>query len=207
MQSTQPKAFSLFLLFLMLLTSGCYLEREDADVDTDEADESYDEADQGPDEEDESAEEDDEKVRVSEPDDGETIDPSQGLTIQGEARGTWFFEGNFAIKLVDMSGNLLIQTSAVAMDDWMTTDWVTFEATLDPFGIGEINEGKLIFEKANASGLPENDDSFEITVKFGNSSSDTSNLEIEKPEFDFSNQIESESGVDATWDLKENKEV
>lgn len=210
MKIKELKALTLSFMLLLLLTGGCTLEINENYENPNEDSEEVDEADQSeetePDKEESSSEE---QVRISEPDEGETIDTTEGLTITGEARETWFFEGVFSVKLVDMGGNLLAQTTAVAMDDWMTTDWVSFEATFDPFGLGEVTEGKLLFEKANASGLPENDDSFEITVKFGNSDSNESSLQIEKQEFEFGGQSDTETGsdIDTGWDLKENQAI
>ncbi len=54
----------------------------------------------------------------------------------------------------------------------MTTEFVPFEATLEfasPYEVGDpdfMKRGSLILQKANASGLPENDAAYEITVYF-----------------------------------------
>ena len=89
------------------------------------------------------------------------------LKIEGEARGTWYFEASFPVKLVNKEGVVLAQGIATALSDWMTTSFVPFELTLE-FDPGSASEGMLIFEKDNPSGLPENADSYELPVFFTN---------------------------------------
>lgn len=87
------------------------------------------------------------------------------LTIRGEARGTWYFEATFPVKIVDSDGNVLGQSYAQAQDEWMTEEFVPFESTLT-FDPGDATEGVLVLEKDNPSGLPENDDQLRIPVYF-----------------------------------------
>lgn len=87
------------------------------------------------------------------------------LTVTGEARGNWYFEATFPVKLLDANGGLVVQHYAEAQSDWMTTDFVPYVATLT-FTPPATATGTLVLEKANASGLPANDDSVEIPVQF-----------------------------------------
>jgi len=87
------------------------------------------------------------------------------LTIAGEAKGSWFFEAQFPIKLEDEEGNVLAQTIATAQADWMTENMVPFAANLT-FNPVDREKGFLILEKDNPSGLAENADSFRIPVLF-----------------------------------------
>lgn len=90
------------------------------------------------------------------------------LTILGEARGNWFFEASFPVFLTDWDGRIVAQGIATAKSEWMTTDFVPFEATLT-FTVDEniySNRGTLILKKDNPSGLPEHDDALEIPVVF-----------------------------------------
>lgn len=87
------------------------------------------------------------------------------LEIKGEARGTWFFEASFPIKLLDKNGNELGTAIAQAKSDWMTTEFVPFEATLE-FPTPSIEKGTLILEKDNPSGLLQNADQLIIPVRF-----------------------------------------
>src|SRR4030042_511886 len=82
------------------------------------------------------------------------------LYISGLARGYWFFEASFPIKLYDESGNEIAVVIAQAKEDWMTEDFVPFEAVLEFQASGQ--KGTLVFEKDNPSGLPENGDKLEM---------------------------------------------
>lgn len=86
------------------------------------------------------------------------------LLIEGEARGTWFFEASFPIVLLDKDGKEIAVAIAQATSDWMTTDFVPFKATLEfqP----TTSEGTIVFKKDNPSGLPEHDDSLSFSVLF-----------------------------------------
>jgi len=90
------------------------------------------------------------------------------LTIKGQARGTWFFEASFPVILTNWDGLIIAQGIATAKSDWMTEEFVPFEAVLE-FNEQQSysNRGALILKKDNPSGLPENDDALEIPVWIG----------------------------------------
>lgn len=90
------------------------------------------------------------------------------VKISGEARGYWFFEASFPVKVNDAEGNELGVGIAQAKSDWMTEEFVPFEATVS-FSSPQTETGLLVLEKDNPSGLPENDDALVIPVKFSNS--------------------------------------
>ncbi|MFZ5559237.1 MAG: Gmad2 immunoglobulin-like domain-containing protein [Patescibacteria group bacterium] len=102
-------------------------------------------------------------IQIESPMANETI--SSPLIIKGKARGFWFFEASFPIKLVDEKGDLIKQHYAQAKGDWMTEDFVPFEANLT-FSVPNIQKGFLVFEKDNPSGLPENADELKMPVLF-----------------------------------------
>lgn len=102
-------------------------------------------------------------IRLSTPKPNEVV--KSPLTIEGEARGNWFFEASFPVKIVDANGVVLGQVPAATSEDWMTEDFVPFSATLT-FEEPTTETGKLILEKDNPSDLPENSDSLEIPLKF-----------------------------------------
>ncbi len=105
-------------------------------------------------------------VRVETPLPGQTI--TSPLVIKGTARGSWFFEASFPVTLVNWDGLIIAQGVAQAKSDWMTTDFVPFEATLT-FNINKkaySNRGALILRKDNPSGLAKNSDSLEIPIVF-----------------------------------------
>lgn len=87
------------------------------------------------------------------------------LAIEGETRGTWFFEASFPVKLLDANGNEIAVGHAEALNDWMTENFVPFRAELK-FAAPKTATGKLILEKDNPSGLPEYDNRFVVPVRF-----------------------------------------
>ena len=99
------------------------------------------------------------------------------LTIEGKARGTWFFEASFPIELVDEYNNHLAVGIAQAQSDWMTEDFVEFKAQLE-FVAGADMKGFLIFRKDNPSGLPENDKEFIVPVIIPKTASPTSKVSV-----------------------------
>jgi putative hemolysin len=102
-------------------------------------------------------------IKVSEPMTESKI--TNPLIVKGEARGQWFFEASFPVKLLDGNGQVLAQGIARAQGDWMTTDWVPFTAQLK-FSKPTTKSGSLILSKDNPSGLPANDDQIIISVIF-----------------------------------------
>lgn len=105
-----------------------------------------------------------ESLKITAPEAGAVV--SAPLVVKGEAKGSWYFEASFPIRLVDEQGNELARATAQAQGDWMTDAYVRFEATFDSFDSGTATAGKLVFEKDNPSGLPENAESFEMPVQF-----------------------------------------
>jgi hypothetical protein len=93
------------------------------------------------------------------------MDVTSPLTIKGKAKGYWFFEANFPVKLLDAHGNVLTESYAQADGEWMTEDFVDFSATLE-FDAPDDERGMLVLERANASGLPEHDRHYQLPVIF-----------------------------------------
>lgn len=88
------------------------------------------------------------------------------LTITGKARGNWFFEGSFPVTLVDWDGLLIAEGIIQAKGEWMTEDFVPFEATLTFVKPSDKSNGFLIFTKDNPSGLSQFDDFWEVPIIF-----------------------------------------
>ena len=86
------------------------------------------------------------------------------ITITGEARGSWFFEGSFPVRVKDEAGTILGSGIAHANGEWMTDAFVPFTASVD-FSSAVDQKGSLVFEKDNPSGLPANDASISIPVQ------------------------------------------
>ena len=91
---------------------------------------------------------------------------SSPLVIEGEARGTWFFEASFPFVLTDWDGKIIAQHYAQAQDEWMTEKFVPFSAKLEFEKPSHGSRGFLILKKDNPSGLLEHDDSIEIPIIF-----------------------------------------
>lgn len=86
------------------------------------------------------------------------------LIVSGRARGTWYFEASFPVRLLDDLGNEIAVEPAQADGDWMTTDWVPFQVILDFETTAP--SGTVVLQKDNPSGLPEHDASVSVPVKF-----------------------------------------
>ncbi len=88
------------------------------------------------------------------------------LDISGQAKGSWFFEGDFPFILIDWDSSIIAQGYLTAQSDSMTEDFVEFKGQLNFEKPEGQKRGLLILIKDNPSGLPENDDALEIPVFF-----------------------------------------
>ncbi|MBU1045713.1 GerMN domain-containing protein [Patescibacteria group bacterium] len=88
---------------------------------------------------------------------------SSPILIEGKARGFWFFEASFPVKLFDDKGQEIAEHYVQATDDWMTTDFVGFKGELE-YNIMATTTATLILKRDNPSDLPENDKSIEIPI-------------------------------------------
>lgn len=103
-------------------------------------------------------------IQLDFPVSGATI--TSPLTVTGQARGSWFFEGSFPVLLVDWDGKIIAQTQAKAQKEWTTDEFVPFSAELQFEKPNLYDRGNLILKKDNPSGLSKNDDALEIPVSF-----------------------------------------
>lgn len=92
-------------------------------------------------------------IRVDTPSEGERI--SSPVQIAGSARGQWFFEASFPVRLVDVDGKILANGIATATSEWMTSDFVPFKAELAFPSQEKETRAFLVFENDNPSGLLE----------------------------------------------------
>lgn len=102
-------------------------------------------------------------IRITRPRPNNTV--ASPLIIEGEARGTWFFEASFPVYMLDANGNRLGAGHAEAQGEWMTTKFVPFLAVLE-FTQPATARGTLILKKDNPSGLPEHDDELRVPIRF-----------------------------------------
>jgi len=87
------------------------------------------------------------------------------IHIKGKARGNFFFEAIFPIRIEDENGNVLTTGYVETKEDWMTDNFVSFE-TFFNFSKNDVKNGFIVFEKANPSGLEENKFEVKIPVYF-----------------------------------------
>ncbi len=90
------------------------------------------------------------------------------LTIEGKARGNWFFEASFPIVLTNWDGVIIAEGFATAQGEWMTTEYVPFTATL-AFTKPDTqvsDRGWLILKKDNPSGEPQFDNALEVEIHY-----------------------------------------
>jgi hypothetical protein len=100
-------------------------------------------------------------IKVTSPKPGQNI--KSPLIIEGKARGTWYFEATFPVKLTDVSGKQIAVSYVEAQSEWTTEDFVPFKSSLE-FNVAKKTKAFLILERSNASGLPEHDASIKIPV-------------------------------------------
>ncbi len=104
----------------------------------------------------------DEGIHIIKPEAGSAV--SSPLKIEGEAKGSWYFEAEFTVHL-EQNGKTLADTIVHARGDWMTSDFVPFFTTLIfPESIRK-GDAFLVFKNSNASGKPELDKSYRLPVK------------------------------------------
>ena len=89
------------------------------------------------------------------------------IKVKGEARGYWFFEGDFPVTLNDADGDLLATGIAKAQGEWMTEEFVPFGLELR-FDVpeGALRYGVLVFHRDNPSGLKEHEEEVDVPVYF-----------------------------------------
>jgi hypothetical protein len=87
-------------------------------------------------------------------------------TIKGYARGYWYFEASFPVRIEDAEGAVIAVGPAQAQSEWMTEEYVPFSVTLSWKHRPSTATGTIVLMKDNPSGLPENDDSIRVPISF-----------------------------------------
>lgn len=105
----------------------------------------------------------DDLIRVTSMKNNQVVDGS--FTVTGEARGQWYFEGSFPVRIEDANGKVLGRVVAKAKGEWTTTEYVPFEVFVI-FDKYQTSTGFIIFEKDNPSGLPENANELRVPIQF-----------------------------------------
>lgn len=106
------------------------------------------------------------KIIVTRPRANEVI--HSPVTVAGKARGAWFFEATFPVRLLDGNGREItdwVPVHAKVENYWEVKGLVPFEGTLE-FTTPATATGTLVFQNDNPSGLPENQEEFRLPVRF-----------------------------------------
>ncbi|MBU3668708.1 MAG: hypothetical protein FGM57_01930 [Candidatus Taylorbacteria bacterium] len=86
------------------------------------------------------------------------------FTVQGMARGFWFFEASFPVSVIDATGAVVGQGVAKAEGDWMTENFVPFTVEISLSQTPASSVGMLRLSKDDPSG--ENADSLDMPIRF-----------------------------------------
>lgn len=105
-------------------------------------------------------------VRVYSPVPGDVLRAGDAVTVRGRARGSWFFEANIALFILDESGSILDRGFAMTSDEWMTTDFVSFEGTLTVTHVPPSGHGFVRIANDNPSDRRDLDTYFDVPVRF-----------------------------------------
>jgi hypothetical protein len=103
------------------------------------------------------------EVEIDRPQPSDSV--SSPLHIKGRARGFWFFEASLPISVLDANKKVLARIPVQAKGDWMTENFVEFETDIT-FTKPQTENGFLLVENDNPSGLSQNAKSFMVPVKF-----------------------------------------
>ena len=87
------------------------------------------------------------------------------LAVTGKARGFWFFEASFPVRVFDANNKELGVGIAQAQGNWMTIEMVPFVAKVE-FRPSPTDMGFLVLEKDNPSGLLEHAQEMRYPIRF-----------------------------------------
>ncbi len=90
----------------------------------------------------------DDLIKLKSPKKNDVI--SSPVVINGDARGVWYFEGVFPVRLESDGGKIIAETYATALGDWMTNDYVPFELSV-AFDVTTATSGRLVLTSGSTS--------------------------------------------------------
>ncbi len=105
-------------------------------------------------------------ISVTTPAPQATINPNIGISLSGSAKGNWFFEATAPVAVYDNANNKLAEKYISAHGDWMTTSFVTFSGTIDPFLTHGALAGYVLFSNSNPSDNEGTRHSIKVPVTF-----------------------------------------
>jgi hypothetical protein len=168
----------IIILFLIFIISSCTIlnqtgDPESGQVETSDGQEGEEQSgiEEETDTENNTATEDDQAIAddlsdfiiVDSPQPDQVI--TSPLTIEGQARGTWFFEASFPVRLLDAGGNIIAEHYAQTQEEWMTEEFISFSSQLE-FEVPATDTGTLVLIKDNPSDIREYDAQLEIPIRF-----------------------------------------
>jgi immunoglobulin-like protein involved in spore germination len=103
------------------------------------------------------------RITVEAPRSGASV--TSPLEVAGRAPGSWSFEADFPVEILDADRRTVAEGYATMKGDWMTEKDVDFAGTIE-FAQPRTASGFLVLRKANPSGLRKHDDAVEIPVRF-----------------------------------------
>jgi hypothetical protein len=103
------------------------------------------------------------KVELSAPKSGAVV--PNPVQVKGKVPGSWSFEANFGVELLDANRTSVATGYATVEGNWMTEKDVTFTGLL-PFKPPASKTGFLVLHKANPSDTEGQADSVEIPIRF-----------------------------------------
>ena len=102
-------------------------------------------------------------VTVDEPVPGGRI--TSPLVARGKVAGSWYFEADFPIEVLDERRRVVGQGHGTAQGEWMTEKSVPFTASVR-FTAPASDRGYVVLHRANPSDEREHDASVEIPIRF-----------------------------------------
>lgn len=92
---------------------------------------------------------------------------SDPFAVTGKARGSWFFESSFPLKIIDEQAKVLGTGVAIAQANSLTSDFVPFVGFIEFLPdekLAPSTKALLVFTNDNPSGLPENEISTTVPI-------------------------------------------
>jgi hypothetical protein len=103
-------------------------------------------------------------LQVTAPAEGQLV--TSPVNIKGQVLSPWLSEGVALIMIVDANGKTLGSTQIKGPSDWMTREsWMDFQSSIT-YTKPTTPTGFVVFKKDNPSGLPANDQTVKLPVRF-----------------------------------------
>lgn len=104
------------------------------------------------------------EIRVNAPHAGARV--TSPLRVSGIARGSWFFEGDAPVVVLDSGGRAIGAHYISAQDEWMTRQFVPYAGSVE-FQVPEKEgRGTLVLKRDNPTGREKHDRSVRIPIRF-----------------------------------------